>query len=228
MAYDLQEQESIDQMKAWWDRWGTPVTAAVCVVCLGFAGWNGWNWYKRNQAAEASVAYVQLQNAVFHKDVKNVASLTSGLIENYGGTVYAPLAAFGAAQTALEAGNFAEAAAMLNWVIEKSGHPEYDTVARVRLAGVYFDEGKLDDALKVLEAAKPTDAERSLVNDRLADVWRAKGDVAKARALWEELLKTADPSSVRFRPQPDRRTRAKRPGFCVFSPFEVFRARAFC
>ena len=114
MAYDLQEQESIDQMKAWWDRWGTPVTAAVCVVCLGFAGWNGWNWYKRNQAAEASVAYVQLQNAVFHKDVKNVASLTSGLIENYGGTVYAPLAAFGAAQTALEAGNFAEAAAMLH------------------------------------------------------------------------------------------------------------------
>lgn len=194
MAYDLQEQESIDQMKAWWDRWGTPVTAAVCVVCLGFAGWNGWNWYKRNQAAEASVAYVQLQNAFFHKDAKNVASLTSGLIENYGSTVYAPLAAFGAAQTALEAGNFAEAAAMLNWVIDKSGHPEYDTVARVRLAGVYFDEGKLDDALKVLEAAKPTDAERSLVNDRLADVWRAKGDVAKARALWEELLKTADPN----------------------------------
>ena len=64
----------------------------------------------------------------------------------------------------------------------------------MRLAGVYFDEGKLDDALKVLEAAKPTDAERSLVNDRLADVWRAKGDVAKARALWEELLKTADPN----------------------------------
>ena len=134
MAYDLQEQESIDQMKAWWDRWGTPVTAAVCVVCLGFAGWNGWNWYKRNQAAEASVAYVQLQNAVFHKDVKNVASLTSGLIENYGGTVYAPLAAFGAAQTALEAGNFAEAAAMLNWVIDKSGHQAHRrrTLARQR------------------------------------------------------------------------------------------------
>ena len=206
MAYDLQEQESIDQMKAWWDRWGTPVTAAVCVVCLGFAGWNGWNWYKRNQAAEASVAYVQLQNAVFHKDVKNVASLTSGLIENYGGTVYAPLAAFGAAQTALEAGNFAEAAAMLNWVIDKSGHPEYDTVARVRLAGVYFDEGKLDDALKVLEAAKFS--RRPIPTIRFFASWNT--------------------SSVRFRPQPDRRTRAKRPGFCVFSPFEVFRARAFC
>ena len=27
MAYDLEEQESIDQMKAWWDQWGTPITA---------------------------------------------------------------------------------------------------------------------------------------------------------------------------------------------------------
>ena len=31
MAYDLEERESIDQMKAWWDQWGTPITAAVCV-----------------------------------------------------------------------------------------------------------------------------------------------------------------------------------------------------
>ena len=35
MAYDLEEQESIDQMKAWWDRWGTPVTAAVCPAMFG-------------------------------------------------------------------------------------------------------------------------------------------------------------------------------------------------
>lgn len=194
MAYDLEEQESIDQMKAWWDRWGTPVTAAVCVLCLGFAGWNGWNWYKRNQAAEASAAYVQLQNALFQGDAKNVASLSSGLIENYGSTVYAPLAAMGAAQSALDQGNFGEAAAMLGWVIEKSGHPEYDTVARVRLAGVYFDEGKLDEALAVLEAAKPTADEKSLVEDRRADIWRAKGDFAKARETWETLLKTADPN----------------------------------
>ena len=64
MAYDLEEQESIDQMKAWWDRWGTPVTSVVCVCCLAFAGWNGWNWWQRNQAAKASQIYAALQNAV--------------------------------------------------------------------------------------------------------------------------------------------------------------------
>ena len=84
MAYDLEEQESIDQMKAWWDQWGTPITAAVCVCCLGFAGWNGWQWYQRNQAAQASGAYVQLQNAIYQNDTKNVKSIADGLIEDYG------------------------------------------------------------------------------------------------------------------------------------------------
>ena len=130
MAYDLEEQESIDQMKAWWDRWGTPVTSVVCVCCLAFAGWNGWNWWQRNQAAKASQIYAALQNAVATHDLKNVQSLSAGLISEYSSTLYAPLAAFASAQSASDAGDLADAKAKLNWVIEKSGRPEYDTVAR--------------------------------------------------------------------------------------------------
>ena len=191
MAYDLEEQESIDQMKAWWDRWGTPVTAAVCVVCLGFAGWNGWNWYQRNQAAKASGAYVQLQNAAMAKDMKNVASIATGLVTEYGSTIYAPLGALTAAGVEAETGNLSSAEARLMWVIEKSGHPEYDTLARVRLAGVLLSAKKPDEALRQLEAAKPVADQQALVDDRFGDVWLAKGDVAKARAAWEKALKTA-------------------------------------
>ena len=192
MAYDLEEQESIDQMKAWWDRWGTPVTAAVCVVCLGFAGWNGWNWYQRNQAAKASGAYVQLQNAAMAKDMKNVASIATGLVSEYGSTIYAPLGALTAAGVEAETGNLSSAQARLMWVIEKSGHPEYDTLARVRLAGVLLSAKKPDEALRQLEAAKPVADQQALVDDRFGDVWLAKGDVVKARAAWEKALKTAN------------------------------------
>ena len=80
-------------MKAWWDRWGTPVTSVVCVCCLAFAGWNGWNWWQRNQAAKASQIYAALQNAVATHDLKNVQSLSAGLISEYSSTLYAPLAA---------------------------------------------------------------------------------------------------------------------------------------
>ena len=209
MAYDLEEQESIDQMKAWWDRWGTPVTSVVCVCCLAFAGWNGWNWWQRNQAAKASQIYAALQNAVATHDLKNVQSLSAGLISEYSSTLYAPLAAFASAQSASDAGDLVDAKAKLNWVIEKSGRPEYDTVARVRLAGVLFDEGKtaemealirevfdegkLDEAAAVLAAAKPAEAQKVLVLDRQGDIWAAKGDLQKARDAWTQAQAALNP-----------------------------------
>ncbi len=188
MAYDLQEQESIDQMKAWWDQWGTPITAAVCVVCLGFAAWNGWHWYQRNEAGKAAVAYAQLQQALVANDAKNVSSLSTGLIDSYRGTIYAPMGALAAAQAALSAGDFAAAESRLKWVIDSSKRPEYETLARVRLAGVYFDAGKLDDALALLDAAKPEPRQLSLVLDRRGDVLAAKGDIEGARKCWQEVL----------------------------------------
>ena len=188
MAYDLQEQESIDQLKAWWEKWGTPITAVVCAGCLAFAGWNGWQWWKRNEAAKAAGAYMALQQAAMANDAKNIASLSNGLLESYGSTVYAPLGALVASKAALAAGNLDEAAAKLKWIVDQSGRPEFDTIARVRLAGIYFDAGKLDDAIAVLDGAKPTERQNSLVLDRRGDVLAAKGDVKGARECWMKVL----------------------------------------
>lgn len=195
MAYDLEEQESIDQMKAWWDQWGTPITAAVCVCCLGFAGWNGWQWYQRNQAAQASGAYVQLQNAIYQNDAKNVKSIADGLIEDYGTTIYAPLGALASAAAEVLEGNLDLARDRLVWVIEKSGHPEYDTIARVRLAGVELSAKKPEAALKVLEPAKPVPDQTALVEDRLGDVYYAMNDFEKARAAWQKAVEAAGEKS---------------------------------
>lgn len=199
MAYDLQEQESIDQMKAWWDQWGTPITAAVCVVCLGFAAWNGWQWYQRNEAGKAAVAYAQLQQALVHNEAKNVSSLSTGLIDSYGTTIYAPMGALAAAQASLDAGDFTAAESRLKWVIESSKRPEYETLARVRLAGVYFDAGKLDEALKLVDEAKPEPRQVSLVLDRKGDILAAKGDIEGARKSWQEVL---DRGAKEFRTDP--------------------------
>lgn len=195
MAYDLEEQESIDQMKAWWDQWGTPITAAVCVCCLGFAGWNGWQWYQRNQAAQASGAYVQLQNAIYQNDTKNVKSIADGLIEDYGTTIYAPLGALASAAAEVQEGNLDLARDRLVWVIEKSGHPEYDTIARVRLAGVELSAKKSEAALKALEPAKPVPDQTALVEDRLGDVYYAMNDFEKARAAWQKAVEAAGEQS---------------------------------
>jgi len=186
MAYDLEEQESIDQLKAWWEKWGTPVTAVVCIGCLAFAG---WNWYQRNQVAKASAVYVSLQNAVISLDQKNIISTSTGLIDGYSSTVYAPLGALNAASAQAKLGDYAAAENLLNWVINSSGRPEYADIAHLRLAAVELSMNKPDEALKSLQAVKSSPSVEVELNDRLGDAYFAKGDYDQAKSHWEKVIK---------------------------------------
>lgn len=188
MAYDLEEQESLAQLKAWWDKWGNLTLTCITIVCLAFAAYNGWNWYKRYQGGKATVAYVQLQNAYVQGDEKNVRSLSDGLMKEYSSHVFASLAALMKAEIEHKAGNLDEARAALNWVINESGHPEYNTVARVRLAGLELDAKDAQKAKAALDGINMAQAEQPIVLDRRGDVLLALGDVEGARESWEKAI----------------------------------------
>ena len=64
MAYDLEEQEQIADLKAWWDKYGNFVFTIATVALLAVAAWNGWNWYQRKQSVEAAAVYEELLKAV--------------------------------------------------------------------------------------------------------------------------------------------------------------------
>ena len=188
MAYDLEEQESLDQLKAWWEKWGTSVLSVITVGCLAFAGMNGWNWYQRHQGAKATAAYVQLQNAYLQGDSKNVTSIADGLMKDYSGHVFASLGAFFRAADAQKNGKPEEARQALDWVINKSGHPEYAMTARLRLAGLDLDEGKAEEALKLLTAQTPAEGDAVAYNDRLGDVYLALNRPNEARDAWTKAV----------------------------------------
>ena len=63
MAYDLEEQEKLDALKAWWERYGTLSMALVFAVLAVFAGWRGWQWYQSHQANQAMGYYEALESA---------------------------------------------------------------------------------------------------------------------------------------------------------------------
>ena len=188
MAYDLEEQESLDQLKAWWEKWGTLITVIITVTCLAFAGFNGYRYYKKNEGAKATATYVQLQNAVVTGDKKNVKSLSEGLMKEYPSHVFATLAAFSQAADAANANDIEGARKALKWVLETGKRPEYATLARVRLAGVELDAGNAKEALSILQAETPYPGSEIIYNDRLGDVYLALGDVKNARAAWQKAL----------------------------------------
>ena len=149
MAYNLEEQESIDNLKGWWEKWGTPVLVVITLACVGVAGYNGWKWWNHRQTAKASVAYVALETAVNNQDGKNIKSISDGLIDQYGSTVYGPMAAFVAARYAADNGDIATAKQKLQWVVDHGDRKEFEAIARVRLAGLLMDEKSYDKALSI-------------------------------------------------------------------------------
>ena len=60
-ALDLQEQEQLAQLKAWWQRFGNQVLTAITIVLLAIAGFNGWNYYQRTQSNAAAQVFEGLQ-----------------------------------------------------------------------------------------------------------------------------------------------------------------------
>jgi predicted negative regulator of RcsB-dependent stress response len=191
MAYDLEEQEQLAELKAWWQKYGNLALTAVTVVLLGFAAYNGWRWYEREQAKSAAGVYGQLEQAVQARDAAKVQTLASSIVEHYGRSIYAVLAALQAAKLNAESGDLPKAAEQLRWVIDKSGHDELTMIARVRLAGVLLDEKKYDQALQALSFDAPA-AYLPTVLDRRGDVLTAQNKNEEARAAYTEALAAAD------------------------------------
>ena len=63
MALDLEEQEQVAELKAWWNQHGTLIVAALVAAALAFSGWQGWRWYESRQAAQAGALYDTLARA---------------------------------------------------------------------------------------------------------------------------------------------------------------------
>lgn len=191
MAYDLQEQEQIATFKAWWDKYGNFILTVVTVVLFAFAAYNGWRWYERNQAAQAAAVYEQFSKALAAGDTARAQALAGTIIEQYGGTVYAPMAALNAAKAYHEAGDLKAAKAQLVWVVEKSHRAEFVPIARLRLAGVLLDEKAYDDALKTLSGEVPA-THAAAFADRRGDILVAQNRIDEARAAYREALAKAD------------------------------------
>ncbi|HEX6827623.1 MAG TPA: tetratricopeptide repeat protein [Burkholderiales bacterium] len=194
MAYDLEEQEKVEAIKAWWDEWGNTVILAVALFIATVAGVQGWRWYQRSQAEQASALYAEVERALAARDDKKLRVAAAQVVEKFGGTAYGPRAALLAARSAYEAGDAAGAKGQLAWVAENAKEDELRDLARLRLAGVLLDEMKYDEALKAVESPRSA-AYGPLFSDLKGDILAAQGKKAEARSAYQAALEKLDPRS---------------------------------
>ena len=188
---DLQEQEQLDDLKAFWKQRGNLITWVITACLMAFAGWNAWGWYQRDQAVKASAMFDELDKAAAAGDADKSGRVFADLKDRYGRTVFAQQGGLLAARVQYDKGQADAAKASLAWVGENALEDEYRSVARLRLAGVQLDGKQYDAALKTLDA-DTAKAFAGLVADRRGDVLLAQGKTAEARAAYQAAYAAID------------------------------------
>jgi predicted negative regulator of RcsB-dependent stress response len=180
MAYDLEEQERLAELKAWWSTYGKWVVSVLIIVLLGISGWRAYGVWRGDQATKASALYAQLQTAVQTKDKEKIAAAFKNLQSDYASTHYAGMAALLEAKYQSDEQNPAAARASLEWAVKHTQSDELRALAALRLAGVLLDEKQFDQALKVLDFKVP-EAFAALYADRRGDIYVAQNKTQEAR-----------------------------------------------
>jgi predicted negative regulator of RcsB-dependent stress response len=194
-VYDLEEQEKIDDLKAFWKRWGNTISAAIIAVCVAYLGVQGWRWWTTKQAEEGSVLYGAVASATREKDVAKARDAMAQLASKFSGSGYSPRAALMYAKLLWDKGDKAEARTQLTWVIDRTSDEELKAVARYRLAEALLDEKNYDQALATLDARHP-DPFAGLYADLRGDALTAAGRVAEARTAYQSALAKLDAKSA--------------------------------
>ena len=189
-AYDLEEQEQLAQLKAWWNEYGNLVTV-VMLVCSAIAlAYQGWNWYQRSQASEAAAIYGAVQRAQMAGDAQKTKQGTAELVDNYSRTPYAPLAALASAKSAVDVGDLKTAQLQLQWVVDH-GKDEVRDIGRLRLAAVLAEQKEFDAAVKQLDTT-PSSGFVARFAELKGDILLLQGNKEAARAAYQQAQSKLD------------------------------------
>jgi predicted negative regulator of RcsB-dependent stress response len=188
-VYDLEEQEKISELKAWWEMYGKYITGLLVVAALASIGWQAYQWYQNKQAAEAGALYYIVQKAAEQGDAARTKDSAGRLIEQFPRTAYADFAALMSAHVQIAAGDTRNARAHLEWLATQGNNPLLRDMARLRMATLLLEEGALKEALAQLPAA-PARGLKARTDELRGDILAAQGEAVLAREAYQAALAT--------------------------------------
>ncbi len=196
-AYDLQEQEQIANIKAFWKSWGTPILVALLAAVAVIVGSKLWHGYQLKQAEAASDRYFQLEESVRTGKPEDAVKLVAGLRNDFHATPYATRGSLLIAQQAMARKDYKLAREQLQWVISNAKEPDLADLARLRMAAILLDEKRYPEALKAIEA-KPDDAYMALYAEMRGDILLAQGKLPEAAKAFEIAINKVEKQSIQY------------------------------
>ena len=188
MPLDLEEQEQLDQFKAFWQKYRNLITGVVTAALLVYAAYSGYQWWRNSQALEASKLYETMVSAIAKGDKDQTLRAADDLEKNFGSTPYAAMSSLIAARIASDAGDSAKALDYLRWAAKNASNDGYLALAKLRLVTQLIELGGEKDfaeADQILKE-KPIVGFESLWLERRGDWYLAQNKNAEAKASYQD------------------------------------------
>ena len=184
MAYSIEEEQEINQLKDWWKENGKTIIVAFILGVGGMFGWRYWQAHQAEQIAQASAQYDALIYSAQQDEQAKKANIEQ-FVQANSKTAYAVFALLDEAKKETEKQDFAAAEANLNQALTQSQDEVLTSIVALRLSAVQFQLGQLDNALTTLNQVKGEsfNARKAILT---GDIQVAKGDKVAAKNSFEQ------------------------------------------
>ena len=184
MAYSIEEEQEINQLKDWWKENSKTIIVAFILGVGGMFGWRYWQAHQAEQIAQASAQYDALIYSAQQDEQAKKANIEQ-FVQANSKTAYAVFALLDEAKKATEKQDFTAAEVNLNQALTQSQDEVLTSIVALRLSAVQFQLGQLDNALTTLNQVKGEsfNARKAILT---GDIQIAKGDKVAAKNSFEQ------------------------------------------
>jgi len=198
MPLDLEEQEQLDQFKAFWQKYRNLITGLVTVALFAYAAYSGYQWWRNSQAIAASQLYETMLGAISKGDKDQTLLAADDLQKQFSRTPYAAMSSLVAAKIASDAGDASKAMGYLRWAAKNASNDGYLALAKLRLVSQLIEQGEEKDFAEAdnILKEKPVSGFEALWLERRGDWYLAQKKTSEARtsyeAAWKQLNQTKE------------------------------------
>ena len=191
----LTDDEQLEAVKRFTREYAPVLIIGALIGAGALFGWRYYQNYQTQQGLKAAAQFAELSALAQGSDAAKARQVADQLIQNYPSSPYADQAKLVLARIDVDAGQDANAGEPLTAVMNSSKDTELRQIARLRLARVLIDQGKPDDAIKLLSEATPGSF-AGRYHEVHADALYAKKDTAAAITEYKAALDAADAGGV--------------------------------
>jgi predicted negative regulator of RcsB-dependent stress response len=194
MPLDLEEQEQLDQFKAFWAKYRKLITGVVTAALFVYAAYSAFQWWRNSQAIEASKLYDTMVTAIAKGDKEQSLRATDDLQKQFGRTPYAAMSSLIAAKISSDTGDVPKAIEYLRWTANNASNDGYLALGKLRLVSQLIEQGTDKDFAEAdaILKEKPISGFEAIWLERRGDWYLAQKKFAEAKSSYQEAWKKLD------------------------------------